>query len=41
MLLRYFVNDFVMVPVPIITGITCAFTFHMRCIYIYCKFFIL
>ena len=34
-LLRYFLNNFLMIPVaPIITGITCAFTFHMRCIYI-------
>jgi hypothetical protein len=34
-LLRYFLNDFEMVPVaPIITGITFVFTFHMRCIYI-------
>jgi hypothetical protein len=33
MLLRYFLNDFEMVPVvPIITGITFVFTFHMRCI---------
>jgi hypothetical protein len=33
MLLMYFLNDFEMVPVvPIITGITFAFTFHMRCI---------
>jgi len=33
MLLTYFLNDFEMVPVaPIITGITFAFTFHMRCI---------
>jgi len=33
MLLRYFLNDFEMVPVaPIITGITHVFTFHMRCI---------
>jgi hypothetical protein len=30
-LLTYFLNDFEMVPVaPIITGITLAFTFHMR-----------
>ena len=30
-LLRYFLNDFEMVPVtPIITGITFACTFHMR-----------
>jgi hypothetical protein len=29
-----FLNDFETVPVaPIITGITFAFTFHMRCIY--------
>jgi hypothetical protein len=35
MLLTYFMNDFEMVPVaPFITGITLAFTFHMRCIYI-------
>jgi hypothetical protein len=33
MLLRYFLNDFEMVPVaPIITGITFVFTFRMRCI---------
>ena len=33
MLRMYFLNDFEMVPVaPIITGITLAFTFHMRCI---------
>jgi hypothetical protein len=33
MLLKYFLNDFEMVPVaPIITGITFVFTFHMRCI---------
>ena len=33
MLLMYFLNDFEIVPVaPIITGITFAFTFHMRCI---------
>jgi hypothetical protein len=33
MLLTYFMNDFEIVPVaPIITGITLAFTFHMRCI---------
>jgi len=33
MLLTYFLNDFEMVPVvPIITGITFVFTFHMRCI---------
>src|SRR5215469_7441195 len=32
-LLTYFLNDFEMVPVaPITTGITLAFTFHMRCI---------
>jgi hypothetical protein len=32
-LLRYFLNDFEMVPVaPIITGITFVFTFHMHCI---------
>jgi hypothetical protein len=32
-LLRYFLNYFEMVPVsPVITGITCVFTFHMRCI---------
>jgi hypothetical protein len=31
--LTYFLNDFEIVPVaPIITGITLAFTFHMRCI---------
>ena len=33
MLLMYFLNVFEIVPVaPIITGITCVFTFHMRCI---------
>ena len=33
MMLRYFLNDFEIVPVaPIITGITFVFTFHMRCI---------
>ena len=33
MLLKYFVNNFEMVPVaPVSTGITFAFTFHMRCI---------
>ena len=33
MSLTYFLNDLEMVPVaPIITGITLAFTFHMRCI---------
>ena len=33
MLLRYFLNDFEIVPVaPIITGITFGFTFHMLCI---------
>ena len=33
MLLRYFLNDFEIVPVaPIITGITFVFTLHMRCI---------
>ena len=33
MLLTYFLNDFEIVPVaPIITGVTFAFTFHMRCI---------
>ena len=32
-LLKYFLNDFEMVPVSlIITGITFVFTFHMRCI---------
>jgi hypothetical protein len=32
MWLRYFLNDFEMVPVaPIITGITFVFTFHMHC----------
>ena len=31
MLLKYFLNDFEIVPVaPIITGITFVFTFHMR-----------
>jgi hypothetical protein len=33
LLLTYFLNDSEMVPVvPIITGITLVFTFHMRCI---------
>ena len=33
MLLTYFLNDFEIVPVvPIITGITSVFTFHMHCI---------
>jgi hypothetical protein len=33
MLLTYFLNDFEIVTVaPIITGITLALTFHMRCI---------
>jgi hypothetical protein len=33
MLLKYFLKDFELVPVaPIITGITCVFTFHMRCV---------
>ena len=33
MLLTYFLNDLEMVPVaPICTGITLAFTFHLRCI---------
>ena len=33
MLLRYFVNDFEVLPIVlIITGITFVFTFHMRCI---------
>ena len=37
-LLRYFLNDFEMIPVAlIITGITFVFTFHM---YFYCKVFI-
>ena len=36
MLLTYFLNDFEIAPVvPIITGITFVFTFHMRCIYYY------
>jgi len=31
MLLRYYLSDFEMVPVPpIITGVTFAFTFHLR-----------
>jgi hypothetical protein len=35
MLLRYFLNDFDMLPVVlIITGITCVFKFHMHCVYI-------
>jgi hypothetical protein len=39
MLVRYFMNDFVMVPVvAIITGITLVFTFYMRCI-LYFKVF--
>ena len=43
-LLRYFLNDFEMVPVaPIITGITFVFTFHMCCIsivrFLYFKIF--
>jgi len=34
-LLRYFVNDFGMVPVdPIVTSIVFVCTFHMRCIFI-------
>ena len=33
MSLTYFLNDLEMVPIaPIITGITLAFAFHMRCI---------
>jgi hypothetical protein len=37
----YFLNDFEMVPVvPLITGITFVFTFHMRCISIV-RFYIL
>ena len=33
MLLTYFLNDFEIVPVvPIITGITFVFTFHVRCL---------
>jgi hypothetical protein len=33
MLLTYFLNDFEIVPVaPIITAITLALTFYMRCI---------
>ena len=33
MSLTYFLNDLEMVPVaPVITGVTLAFTFHMRCI---------
>ena len=33
MLLTYFLNDFEIVSVvPIITGITFVFTFHVRCI---------
>jgi hypothetical protein len=36
MLLKYFLNDFYVVLVaPIITGITCAFTFHTQLINIY------
>jgi hypothetical protein len=30
--LTYFLNDFEMVPLSIITGITLVFTFHIRCI---------
>jgi hypothetical protein len=34
MLLSYFLNDYVLVPVaPFITGITFAFTYHIPCIY--------
>jgi hypothetical protein len=32
MSLTYFLNDFEMVPIAPIIGITFAFTFHMRCI---------
>ena len=33
MLLRYCLSDFEIVPVaPVITGITFAFTFHIRCV---------
>jgi hypothetical protein len=33
LLLRYFLNDFEMVPVvPIVTGITSVFTFYILCI---------
>ena len=32
MLLKYFLNDFEIVPVPIITGITFVITFQMPCI---------
>jgi hypothetical protein len=40
MLLRYFLNDFEMIPVaPVITGITFVFTFHMRCISIVRSFY--
>ena len=40
MLSTYFLNDFEMVPVaPIITVITYAFTFHMRCISIVMSFY--
>jgi hypothetical protein len=40
-LLRYFLNDFQMVPVvPIITGITFVCTFHMRCISIVMSLYI-
>jgi len=39
MLLRYFLNDFVMFPVvPIITGVTVVFIFYVRCI-LYFKIF--
>jgi hypothetical protein len=35
MVLTYCLNDFEMVPfLPIITGITLVFTFHIRCIFI-------
>jgi len=35
MWLRYFLNDFEMVPVaPLIVGITSVFTFHFHCIFV-------
>ena len=42
MLLTYFLNDFEIVPVAhIITGITFVFTFHMHCISIVSRRFLL
>jgi hypothetical protein len=41
MVLTYFLNDFEMVPVvPITTGITLVFTFHIRFIYYYYYYYI-